>query len=81
MSEAMTTQRDKSQYVACMSNEGYPVALVVRRIYRRLLDLDAEKEGLLRVVDESGEDYLYPSHLFLVVDLSQAIEKAFRKVS
>ena len=77
----MTTQRDKSLYVACMSNEDYPAALVVRRIYRRLLDSEAEKEGLLRVVDESGEDYLYPSHLFLVVDLPQAIEKAFRKVS
>jgi len=75
----MPTQRDKSQYVACLSNEGYPAALVVRRIYRRLLDPDAEKEGLLRVVDESGEDYLYPSHLFLVVDLPQVIEKAFAK--
>jgi len=77
----MTTQRDKPQYVACMSNEGYPAALVVRRIYRRLLDPDAETEGLLRVVDESGEDYLYPSHLFLVVDLPPSIETAFRKVS
>ena len=77
----MTTQRDKPQYVACMSNTGYPAALVVRRIYRRLLDPDAETEGLLRVVDESGEDYLYPSHLFLVVDLPPSIETAFRKVS
>ena len=77
----MTTQRHKPHYVACMSNEGYPAALVVRRIYRRLLDSDAEKEKLLRVVDESGEDYLYPAHLFLVVDLPEGIEKAFRKLS
>ncbi len=62
-----------------MSNEGYPASLVTRRLYRCVADPDAEREGMLRVIDESGEDYLYPAHLFLVIDLPHAIEKAFQK--
>jgi hypothetical protein len=50
---------------------------MVRRIYRVLPDREAEKRGLCRVVDESGEDYLYPKKLFMAVDLPSALSKKF----
>jgi len=64
------------QLVVCVSNEGYPASLERRKIYLALRDLAAEKHGLLRVVDESGEDYLYPKMLFRSIALPQAVKKA-----
>jgi hypothetical protein len=63
----MTTS--DSQYVVCRENSGYPASLEVRKIYRRLPDPRAEADGFVRVVDESGEDYLYPSRFFLSAPL------------
>lgn len=77
----MASRTRKTHFVACVSNRGYPVALVTRRIYRCVSDPDAEKRGLLRVIDESGEDYLFPAGLFAAIDLPQAVERAFRKAS
>ncbi len=77
----MTSKIRKSHYVACVSNRGYPAELVTRRIYCCVSDPDAEKRGLLRVIDESGEDYLFPAGLFAAIDLPQAVERAFRKAS
>jgi hypothetical protein len=48
------------QLVMCVNNEGYPASLERRKIYVALRDADAEKHGLVRIVDESGDDYLYP---------------------
>lgn len=53
--------------VLCIDNSGYPASLEAHRIYRALSDPAAEDRGLLRVVDESGEDYLYPIQLFVPV--------------
>ena len=50
--------------------------LEIRKIYQVIPDEAASTDGLLRVVDESGEDYLYPSDLFIQIELPQAIEKA-----
>ena len=61
--------------MVCIANKGYRASLIVRRIYQVRQDRDAEKRGLLRVVDESGEDYLYPRGLFAVVDLPSAVTK------
>lgn len=77
----MASRIRKSHYVACVSNRGYPAALVTRRIYRCVSDPDAEKRDLLRVIDESGEDYLFPTSLFVAIDLPQAVERAFKKAS
>jgi hypothetical protein len=52
------------QLVVCVDNEGYPASLEKRKIYVALRDANAEKHGLLRIVDESGEDYLYPKASF-----------------
>lgn len=51
------------QLVVCVNNEGYPASLERRKIYIAHRDADAEKHGLIRIVDESGDDYLYPRAL------------------
>ena len=71
----------KSEYVVCISNRGYRASLVVRRLYRSLPDPDAAKRSLIRVIDESGEDYLYPSKMFVAIAVPDAAEKAFKKAS
>ena len=62
--------------VVCINNEGYPASLEKRKIYVALRDTAAEKHGLLRVIDESGDDYLYPKMFFRSIALPQAIKKA-----
>jgi hypothetical protein len=62
--------------VVCVGNEGYAVSLEPRKIYVCMRDATAEKHGLLRVVDESGEDYLFPKALFRPIDLPQSTKRA-----
>jgi hypothetical protein len=62
--------------VVCIENEGYSASLEKRKIYVALRDPAAEKHRLLRVIDESGEDYLYPKVFFRAIALPQAIKKA-----
>ncbi|WP_246775022.1 hypothetical protein [Bradyrhizobium diazoefficiens] len=71
----MTKSRSK-QLVICVNNEGYAVSLEKRKLYEVLRDPVAEKNGLLRVVDESGEDYLYPKTLFRSIALPLAVKRA-----
>ena len=58
-----------SDYVICIDNSEYPVSLEIHKLYRVLADEDAFQDGDLRIVDESGEDYLYPAEYFLSVNL------------
>jgi hypothetical protein len=53
------------RFVLCVRNEGYPAALELRKVYRVLGDERAAKRHQVRVVDESGEDYLYPREWFV----------------
>jgi hypothetical protein len=64
------------QLVVCIDNEGYAASLEKRKIYIALRDAAADKHGLLRIVDESGEDYLYPKKSFRSVALAQAVKRA-----
>jgi len=64
------------QLVVCIDNEGYSVSLEKRKIYVALRDAEAERNGLMRVIDESGEDYLYPKGFFRAIALPQAVRKA-----
>jgi hypothetical protein len=64
------------QFVVCVDNEGYPASLEKRKIYLALPDAAAEKHGLVRVVDESGEDYLYPKAFFRPIALPRSVRKA-----
>ncbi len=60
------------QFVLSIKNDAYPASLEVRKVYRALPDPAASAKGFVRVIDESGEDYLYPTDNFVVVDLPQA---------
>ena len=64
------------QFVVCIDNKGYAASLEKRKIYIALRDTGAEKHGLLRIVDEFGEDYLYPKASFRSIALPQAVKKA-----
>lgn len=64
-------------FVLCIENEGYPASLEPRKVYPVLSDPAAEERGLLRVVDESGEDYLYPARFFVPIQVPKAAERAF----
>ena len=57
----------------CIDNQGYPVALELFATYETLPDEQAEKRGLIRVIDESGEDYLYPKSRFVSADITPDI--------
>jgi hypothetical protein len=77
----VTTMRETHRYVVCVENSGYPASLDVRKLYVVLDDDSADAEGLVRVIDESGEDYLYPTRFFVPIELPRAVEKAFSKKS
>jgi hypothetical protein len=64
------------QFVVCVKNEGYSASLEKRKIYVALRDPAAEKHGQLRIIDESGDDYLYPKAFFRSIALPQSIKKA-----
>ncbi len=64
------------RFVICVGNEGYEVSLEPRKVYQVLPDASAERHHLLRVIDESGEDYLYPQAFFMPIEVPKDIEKA-----
>ncbi len=64
------------RFVICVKNKGYEVSLETRKIYQVLRDADAAKHKQLRVIDESGEDYLYPESYFTPITLPQPVRKA-----
>jgi len=64
------------QFVVCIDNSGYPVSLEVRKLYELLPDADAEKSEQFGVIDESGEDYLYPASAFIRIQLPKDAERA-----
>lgn len=76
----MTTRKGSSaRFVVCIDNSEYPASLELHKLYRVIPDGDAEREGDLRVIDESGEDYLYPSNYFAPIELPRTIVRALRK--
>jgi hypothetical protein len=73
--------RTARQLVICLDNSGYEVSLERRKIYVSIRDARAEKLGQLRVIDESGEDYLYPQEAFIPAELNQAVRRAVLQVA
>jgi len=69
------------KFVVCVQNDEYPASLEVRKLYQVLSDRDAAALGQVRVIDESGEDYLYPVSYFASVELSAPVEAALLKAS
>jgi hypothetical protein len=70
------SNRPRRSYVLCLSNEGYAASLETRKVYVALPDVSADDNDLIRVVDESGEDYLYPRARFVPLKLPREIEEA-----
>jgi hypothetical protein len=68
--------RSNRYLVVCLKNKGYEASLEKRKIYLAIPDEPAAKHHLLRVIDESGDDYLYPSTCFAAVDLPTPIRRA-----
>lgn len=71
-----TTPQAAQTFTVCVQNTGYEVSLELHKIYLALPDEDALRHGLVRVVDESGEDYLYPEALFVPIEPSEQLERA-----
>ena len=67
----------KTKFVVCVSNEGYTASLELRKIYQVVEDSSAAEHGLLRVIDESDEGYLYPIDYFAAIELPEIVEKVF----
>ena len=65
----------EATFVICVQNKDYEASLETRKIYRRLPDDEAVKHQLLRVVDESGKDYLYPEAYFISIDLPASVQE------
>lgn len=73
----MTQQRiADTRFAICIQNDEYPASLERRKIYQVLPDEDAARHQLVRVIDESGKDYLYPASYFLHIDLPASIKDA-----
>jgi len=66
----------KRHLVICVDNSGYEASLERRKIYEAIGDSVAAKKGLVRIVDESGEDYLYPASMFIAAELSASVRRA-----
>jgi len=69
-------KRTERQFVVCIKNKGYAASLELRKLYQAIADETAAKLHQVRVIDESGEDYLYPEEYFVAVQLPQSAEKA-----
>jgi len=71
----MKRRKSETRFVICIRN-GACEDLELRKVYQVLPDEAASKDGYIRVIDESGEDYLYPQEYFVPIELPQAVEKA-----
>ena len=72
-------KRAVRQFVVCVSNKGYEASLERHKIYVVVPDRDAERDGDIRVVDESGEDYLYPADWFVSLEVPKAVQESLLK--
>ena len=71
-------RRPRSSYALCVRNRRYRASLEVRKIYRQIADAWAQNHGLIRIVDESGEDYLYPRDYFVSIPIPKIARAVLR---
>lgn len=74
-------KRARTQYVVCVKNEDYPASLELRKLYPVVPDRAAARVGFRRIIDESGEDYLYPESYFVDIKLPSSVERVVRLAS
>ena len=67
--------RQLKRFAICIDNKGNEASLILGKVYRVLPDARAAKDDLLRVIDESGEDYLFDEQQFVIVDFPQSVRK------
>jgi hypothetical protein len=70
------SKENSPEFAVCINNSEYPASLELHKIYRVIDDKEAENEGDIRIVDESGEDYIYPSSYFVPIHVPQTVEKS-----
>ncbi|MGR3317230.1 MAG: hypothetical protein ACUZ8O_01945 [Candidatus Anammoxibacter sp.] len=71
----------KQKFAVCIDNSEYPASLEMHKIYRIIPDEYAAQDGDVRIVDESGEDYLFPAEWFIVVDVPQKVKTSLLQTS
>ncbi len=69
------------QFAVCINNTDYPASLELHKIYQIVPDEDARTAGDLRIIDESGEDYLYPSDWFVMIQVPQIVQKSLLQLA
>lgn len=69
------------RFAVCVDNSEYPASLEMHKIYRVLPDADAASDGDIRVIDESGEDYLYPIDYLVIIELPQEVKKSLLRAA
>ena len=67
---------EHARFVVCINNSGYAASLEVRKLYEVIDDTQAESDSMIRVIDESGEDYLYSADRFVFAPLPASVEQA-----
>ena len=77
----MSQRKPAFKFAVCIENEDYEASLELHKIYRVLTDKDAELDGDIRVIDESGEDYLYPADWFVFIELPRSLEKSLLRAA
>ena len=77
----MSEEKTVPRYAVCITNEGDEASLERDKLYVVLPDPQAEADGLVRVVDEHGEDYLYPADWFVAVEVPKAVQASLLKAS
>lgn len=74
-------KKTPSRFAVCVRNDGAEASLERNKLYVTIPDRRAQKDGLVRVVDEDGEDYLYPAQWFVAVEVPRAVELSLLKAS
>ena len=75
------TKKLTPKFVVCINNDNYAASLELHKIYRVLPDKDAAADGDLRVIDESGEDYLYSAERFVPIAVPETVRKSLLKAA
>jgi hypothetical protein len=74
-------KRAETRFVVCVKNKDYAASLELRKLYLVVTDETAAKVHQIRIIDESGEDYLYPKEYFVPVQLPQSAERAVKRAA
>ena len=74
-------KKKEQRFAVCVKANDYPASLEVRKIYEVMPDSKGARHGLIRIVDESGEDYLYPEDYFVLIEIPKGAEIAFLRAS